>query len=61
MRENTEWVETVEAGWNVLVGSSYEKIVDSIQNFQGAKSKNELFGRGNASEKICQILTKYAE
>jgi UDP-N-acetylglucosamine 2-epimerase (non-hydrolysing) len=61
MRENTEWVETVEAGWNVLVGSNYEKIINSIQNFEVTGSKSEIFGSGNASEKICQILTKTAE
>jgi len=33
MRENTEWVETVEDGGNVLVGANYEKIVNAILNF----------------------------
>lgn len=61
MRENTEWVETVEAGWNVLVGSNYEKIINSIQNFEVTGPKSEIFGSGNASEKICRILTKTAE
>ena len=27
LRENTEWVETVEDGWNVMVGAEREKIV----------------------------------
>ena len=27
LRENTEWVETVEDGWNLLVGAESEKIV----------------------------------
>ncbi len=27
LREETEWVETVELGWNALVGSDEEKIV----------------------------------
>jgi UDP-N-acetylglucosamine 2-epimerase (non-hydrolysing) len=30
LREETEWVETVEAGWNVLVGASTERILDAI-------------------------------
>jgi len=30
LRENTEWVETVDAGWNVLVGADMEKIVDVL-------------------------------
>jgi len=35
LRENTEWVETVEDGWNVLVGADYEGIVDAIAGFEG--------------------------
>ena len=61
MRENTEWVETVEAGWNVLVGSNYDKIVDAVKNFEGCESKNDFFGKGHASEQICQILDNIAE
>lgn len=56
MRENTEWVETVEDGWNVLVGADYGKIVDSIKNFEGANERGSIFGNGDASKKICSIL-----
>lgn len=56
MRENTEWVETVDSGWNVLVGANYEKIIESIKNFCGGTCKNSVFGTGDASEKICEIL-----
>lgn len=31
-KENTEWVETVDAGWNVLVGADKEKIVDVVNH-----------------------------
>ena len=56
MRKNTEWVETVENGWNVLVGADYEEIVDAIAGFGGAGEKNNVFGRGDASEKILEII-----
>lgn len=39
MRKNTEWVETLEDGWNILVGADYEKIVHSIGVFEGTKRK----------------------
>ncbi|PXF56447.1 MAG: hypothetical protein C4B59_16900 [Candidatus Methanogaster sp.] len=56
LRENTEWVETVEDGWNVLVGADYGAIVDAIRGFEGAGRQSGVFGRGNASERILEIL-----
>lgn len=56
MRENTEWVETVEDGGNVLVGAEYEKIRDAILNFEGAKVKGNVFGNGDACVNILKIL-----
>ncbi len=59
MRENTEWVETVEDGWNVLVGADYEKIRDAILNFEGANERGSIFGTGNACIDICEIINGY--
>jgi UDP-N-acetylglucosamine 2-epimerase (non-hydrolysing) len=56
MRENTEWVETVEDGGNVLVGAEYEKIRDAIFNFEGTKVKGNVFGNGDACVNILKIL-----
>jgi UDP-N-acetylglucosamine 2-epimerase len=56
LRENTEWVETVEDGWNVLVGADYGKIVDAIVGFEGAGRQGDVFGRGDASERVCEVL-----
>ncbi|MFA0823681.1 MAG: non-hydrolyzing UDP-N-acetylglucosamine 2-epimerase [Methanomethylovorans sp.] len=56
MRENTEWVETVEDGWNVLVGADYEAITDAIDGFEGIGIKGSVFGCGNACRKICDVL-----
>ena len=56
MRENTEWVETVEDGWNVLVGADCEKISNAIAGFEGAGKRSDVFGEGDASEMVCGIL-----
>jgi len=58
MRDETEWVETVEVGWNIIVGTDKYAIIDAINNFN-PKSKQELiFGDGRASEKIVELLKK---
>jgi len=60
LRENTEWVETVEEGVNELVGVNPEKIKASINNFSPDKlnySKN-LYGDGRTSAKIIEILNQ---
>lgn len=56
LRETTEWIETIEDGWNVLVGADSEKIRDAILNFEGAKLRGKVFGNGEASEKICMVF-----
>ena len=56
MRENTEWMETVEDGWNVLVGSDYDMIVDAIARFEDSGERNDVFGKGDASARVCEIL-----
>ena len=59
LRENTEWVETIEDGWNILVGTDKEKIRDAIQNFKPIREQRDLFGTGTASTKIVKILEDY--
>lgn len=59
LRENTEWIETVEDKWNVLVGSNKEKILDAVKNFQPKEKQRNFFGDGHASENIAEILKQY--
>ncbi|MBU0568770.1 UDP-N-acetyl glucosamine 2-epimerase, partial [bacterium] len=58
LRENTEWVETVEDGWNVLVGTDKELIVRMAREFSPDKAQREVFGDGRASEKIVEKITQ---
>ena len=61
LREETEWVETVKSGWNVLVGTGPKKIVQGLNVFgKGRPSKKGMgiFGDGRASGKIIQILMR---
>ena len=56
MRGETEWVETVEAGWNTLVGSDTEKIVKAVDSFAPSGSRPSLYGDGFAAAKCVQLL-----
>lgn len=57
LRDETEWVETVEQGANVLVGALYEKILGAVRGVPERKAYPPLYGDGNASGKIVSILT----
>jgi len=59
VREETEWVETVESGWNVLVGTDRKKIIQAVRSRKKKKLPKKgagLFGDGKASERIVQTL-----
>jgi len=59
MRDQTEWVETVINGWNIIVGTNKDKIIDGIKNFKPQKEQDNVFGDGKAAEKILKVLTQY--
>jgi UDP-N-acetylglucosamine 2-epimerase len=56
LREETEWVETVEAGWNQLVGVDSQAIQDTFANWFPKTERTPFYGNGDASLKIAQIL-----
>ena len=56
MRDETEWVETVAQGWNLLVGADRDRIVDAVKTFTPKSAHPPLYGGGQASERIARIL-----
>ena len=56
LRDETEWVETVEAGWNVIVGADGEKIRRYGRWFSPEGTPPPIFGDGRAAEKIARHL-----
>lgn len=52
LREQTEWVELVENGYNTLVGSDNNKLVEAYRAFTKKKSdfSLDLYGNGHAAE-----------
>lgn len=57
LRENTEWADTVAAGWNVLVGSDAERIAAAMRDFRPSGERPNLFGDGHAADRIAELLT----
>ncbi len=60
LREDTEWTETLEAGWNTLVGAEPARILDAARNFYPPAKQPPLYGDGQASEQIAAILQTQA-
>jgi len=59
LREETEWVELVENGFNTICGSDKEKIYSSFEkemNKMHGNYEKELYGNGKAGEKIVHSL-----
>ena len=59
MREESEWIETIEAGWNITVGADSTKIKAAVANFATAlpaKPESLPYGNGNAAEKIIDFM-----
>ena len=59
VRDETEWIETVEDGWNALVGTDPTDILDAIERFNPRGTKSKSFGDGHAAEAIARILDKF--
>lgn len=73
MRDETEWIETVADGWNLLAGASSEKILTAFQTVSACDpsrppfhtgnthrdSTPDTYGDGHAAEKIVSIISEY--
>jgi UDP-GlcNAc3NAcA epimerase len=55
LRDETEWVETVEAGWNQLAGADEERIVAAAAVAAPGRAIDE-YGEGNAAGKVVELL-----
>jgi UDP-GlcNAc3NAcA epimerase len=61
LRDETEWIETVEVGWNTLVGTNKNEIINAIESFQPKRGRTNIFGDGNAASKILNIIDKFSK
>jgi len=56
IRDNTEWIETVEDGWNILAGTDTEKILKMTDCFEPIDKQRNVFGNGDASTRIKEVI-----
>lgn len=58
MRNNTEWVETIEGQWNVLTGVDSKKIVKAVRRqTPNSKFSESIFGNGRTSQVISELVS----
>lgn len=61
LRDETEWVETVDAGWNVLVGAQSKRIRTALTDPFTLSEKPSVYGDGTAAQQVVRVLSGHAE
>ena len=59
LRNETEWTETVESGWNQLAGQDTQKIIDLAKFYPRPKNHPDFLGSGDAYLKIAQRIKDF--
>jgi UDP-GlcNAc3NAcA epimerase len=62
LREETEWMETLQYGWNRLVGAEPNRVVGEVAKAgrkAPARKRKKIFGDGKAGEKIVRVLIEH--
>jgi UDP-N-acetylglucosamine 2-epimerase (non-hydrolysing)/UDP-GlcNAc3NAcA epimerase len=58
LRDTTEWVETVDAGWNVLVDLNRDAALAALERTPPAE-RPQLYGGGRAAERVRDAVSAY--
>ncbi|EHQ34384.1 UDP-N-acetyl glucosamine 2-epimerase [Methanoplanus limicola] len=60
LRENTEWVETLQDGMNILTGADRDKIISGTLDCKSELSFNhDIFGIGNSASNIVDEINSF--
>ena len=60
LRDTTEWTETVELGWNRLVGLDPRQALAALNGIAAPASRPELYGGGRAARRVVAALERWA-
>jgi len=58
LRDETEWVETVDLGWNSLTGMDLNRIIDAVRAIKAPDAHPTLYGDGKAASQCLKVLLK---
>ncbi len=56
LRDETEWIETVELGWNILTGADRDRIIETVRTFKAPSEHPPLYGDGKAAAHCLKAL-----
>ena len=59
LRDSTEWVETVELGWNTLVSLDRSAALAALERPVPDGERPELYGGGQAARRVCEAISAY--
>jgi UDP-GlcNAc3NAcA epimerase len=59
IREETEWQETVDSGWNQLIPAEKSAILQALTQNIHPKNRPSFYGDGNAAQRISEILSTF--
>jgi UDP-N-acetylglucosamine 2-epimerase len=59
LRDTSEWVETIESGWNVLVGADGDALARALAAPPRGASHPPFYGEGDAGERIAAIVAAF--
>jgi UDP-GlcNAc3NAcA epimerase len=58
LRDETEWTDTVAAGWNQLVSVEPDSVLEAWARAQPPADHPPLFGDGTAAQKLVDVLNR---
>lgn len=60
LRDTTEWLETVEAGRNRLIGAETSTIAQAVREWRppADTASTRVFGDGHAAERIVELIER---